>query len=559
MKRLLIVLGIILGVLVLAALLAPLLINVDSFRPSLEKSLSASLDRQVQIGKLEASLFSGGASASRITIADDPAFNKGPFLQASAVKIGLRLKPLIFSHRLSVTGITVEKPEIVLLKNAAGKWNFSSLGASSGARASNPPAQTAPEITVDKFEIVDGKVRVGQSGGHGAGKEHVYDKVNLAAHDISLTSTMPFTLTASTPGGGALKLEGQAGPLNHEDAARTPLDARIALDHADLSSTGFLDPASGLAGILDFDGKVNSDGKTLHSEGKAKARKLRVIKGPGEAKGPVALDYKSDYNLNSETGSLNASLHTGKSMATAGGTLNAKGEDTVAHLKLQGKNMAVNDLVDLLPAFGVVLPAGASLNGGTVNMDMAAEGPLDRLVITGPLHVSGTRLSGFDLSSKLGAIAAFTGMKPNTDTLIQTLSSGLRVAPEGIRADDIVLDVPAIGALTGNGVIGANNSLDFKMLLKLSTGSGSLLGQLTSVSAAAKDKGLPFLIRGTTANPRFLPALGNDIKNLRENLKSALIGAAQGKQTDQSTQKKQDLKGFLGDLLKKKTPEPKKP
>ena len=122
-----------------------------------------------------------------------------------------------------------------------------------------------------------------------------------------------------------------------------------------------------------------------------------------------------------------------------------------------------------------------------------------------------------------------------------------------------MLDVPAIGALTGNGVIGANNSLDFKMLLKLSTGSGSLLGQLTSVSAAAKNKGLPFLIRGTTANPRFLPALGNDIKNLRENLKSALIGAAQGKQTDQSTQKKQDLKGFLGDLLKKKTPEPKKP
>lgn len=555
MKRLLIVLGIILGVLLLAVLLVPLFINVDSFRPNLEKSLSAALNRQVQIGKLEASLFSGGASASQITIADDPAFNKGPFLQASAVKIGLRLRPLIFSRRLSVTGITVEKPEIVLLKNAAGKWNFSSMGASSGASAKDTsPSPSAPEISVDKFEIVDGRLRVGQSGGRGAGKEHVYDKVNIVAQNISLNSAMPFTMAANTPGGGALKLEGKAGPLNHEDAARTPLDAHITLEHADLASTGFLDPGSGLAGILDFDGKVSSDGRKLHSEGQAKAGKLRVIKGPGAAKGPVALDYKSDYNLESETGSLNANLHTGKSTANASGTLDAKGEDTIAHLKLQGKNMAVDDLVDLLPAFDVVLPAGASLKGGTVNMDMTAEGPLDRLVITGPLNVSGTRLSGFDLSSKLGAIAAFTGMKPSSDTLIQTLSSGLRVAPEGIRADNIVLDVPAIGSLTGNGVIGANNSLDFKMLLKLASGSGSLLGQLTSVSAAVQNKGLPFLVQGTTANPRFLPALGNDIKNLQENLKSTLLGTAQGKQSDQSKTQKQDLKGVLDNLLKKKKP-----
>lgn len=555
MKRLLIVLGIILGVLLLAVLLVPLFVNVDSFRPNLEKSLSASLNRQVQIGKLEASLFSGGASASQITIADDPAFNKGPFLQASAVKIGLRLMPLIFSRRLSVTGITVEKPEIVLLKNAAGKWNFSSMGASSGAGAKdNSPGPSAPEISVDKFEIVDGKLRVGQAGGRGAGKEHVYDKVNIVAQNISLNSAMPFTMAANTPGGGALKLEGKAEPLNHDDAARTPLDAHITLEHADLASTGFLDPGSGLAGILDFDGQVSSDGRKLHSEGKAKAGKLRVVKGPGAAKGPVALDYKSDYNLESETGSLNANLHTGKSTANASGTLDAKGEDTIAHLKLQGKDMAVDDLVDLLPAFDVVLPAGASLKGGTVNMDMTAEGPLDRLVIVGPLNVSGTRLSGFDLSSKLGAIAAFTGMKPSSDTLIQTLSSGLRVAPEGIRADNIVLDVPAIGSLTGNGVIGANNSLDFKMLLKLASGSGSLLGQLTSVSAAVQNKGLPFMVQGTTANPRFLPALGNDIKNLQENLKTTLLGAAQGKQSDQSKTQKQDLKGVLDNLLKKKKP-----
>ncbi|MGE5322936.1 MAG: AsmA family protein [Actinomycetota bacterium] len=547
MKRLLTVVAIVVGVVIVLALALPLFVNVDTFRPSLEKSLSASLNRQVKIGKLSASLFSGGASASQISISDDPAFGKGPFLQAGSLKVGLHLMPLIFSRRLEVTGITVERPEIVLLKNAAGKWNYSTLGTSSSTKQA-PSQAGAPAISVEKFEIVDGKVRVGESSGNKAGHEHVYDNVNLTARNIALNSVIPFTLTANTPGGGSLKLDGQAGPLNNQDSARTPFDAQVTLNHADLASTGFIDPSSGLAGTLDFNGHLKSDGDKIHSEGKIKTSNLRVIKGGAPAKAPVALDYRSDYSLRSQRGQLNADLHTGNSTANANGTLEARGADTLAHMKLQGKNMAVNDVQALLPAFGVVLPSGASLQGGTINMDMAAEGPLDRLVITGPLVISGTRLTGFDLGSKLGAIAALTGIKPSSDTLIQTVSSGLRVAPEGIRADNIVIDVPAMGSLTGNGVIGSNNSLDFKMLLKLSKTSGGLLANLAPVSTALQTKGVPFLIQGTTQNPRFLPALGNQMKGLKQ----SLLGTVTGKQNGQQGQQKQDLKGILGGLLDKK-------
>lgn len=549
MKRLVMVVGIIVALVVVAALALPLFINVDTFRPNLEKSLSGSLNRQVQIGKLSASLFSGGASASQISISDDPAFNKGPFLQASSLKVGVHLLPLIFSRRLEVTGITVQRPDVVLLKNAAGKWNFSTLGASSSKPRQTSPETQGPAISVAKFEIVDGKVRVGQSSGRNAGQQHVYDKVNLTARNISLNSVIPFTLSALLPGGGSLKMQGQAGPVNSQDSAHTPLDAHVILEKADLAATGFVDPSSALAGKLDFDGQVKSDGAKVHSEGKAKASSLRVIKGGSPAKNPVALDYRSDYGLESQNGTVNADLHTGNSTATASGTLEGRGEDTLAHMKIQGKNMAVNDIQSLLPAFGVVLPAGASLQGGVINMDMAAEGPLDRLVITGPLSITGTRLSGFDLASKLGALSALTGLKPSSDTLIQTVSSALRVAPEGIRADNIIIDVPSMGSLTGNGVVGNNNALDFKMLLKLASGAGSPLGNLASVSAALQNKGVPFLIQGTTHNPKFLPALGNDVKGLKQ----TLLGAAQGSQgnTQQGGQK-QDLKGILGGLLDKK-------
>jgi AsmA protein len=557
MKRLLIIVASIVGVLIVAALLVPLFINVDSFRPKLEKSLSTALNRDVHIGKLDASIFSGGASATQITISDDPAFNKGPFLKAGSLKVGLHLMPLIFSKRLEVTTIAVNQPDIVLLKNAAGKWNFSTMGASGNKPKQTTSDTSTPDVSVEKFEIVDGKIRVGESTGATAGKEHVYDKVNLTAKNISLTSAIPFTLTANTPGGGALKLDGQAGPIDSADAAKTPLDASISVEHADLATTGFIDPASGLAGVVDFNGKIKSDGKKLDSEGKAKASNLRVIKGGQPAKAPVALDYHTSYGLDSQAGTITSAIHTGNSTVSANGTMNTKGNDTLANLKIQGKGMSVDDVVTLLPAFGVVLPQGASLKGGNINMDMTAEGPLDRLVINGPLNITGTHLTGFDLASKLGSLAQFAGVKPSNDTLIQTVSSVLRVSPEGIKADNIVLDVPSMGNLTGNGVIASNNALDFKMVLKLSGQAANTLGSLTQVAGGAAgglaSHGIPFTITGTTQNPKFLPSIGGDLKS---GLKDTLLGRLQGKQGQTGQTQKPDLQNALGGLLggKKKKP-----
>jgi AsmA protein len=561
MKRFIITSGIVVAVLLLLALLAPLFINVDSFRPGLEKKISAALNREVHIGKLEASIFSGGASASDISIADDPAFNKGPFLRASSVKVGVKLMPLIFSRELKVTSLTVEKPEITLLKNAAGKWNYSTLGAGKTQAAAEPSSGKAPEISVEKLEIADGTIRIGGSSGHKAGKESVYQNVNLTARNISTQTAMPFNLSAALPAGGKLEMEGAAGPLNQADTAKSPFDTKISLKHVDLAATGFVDPSSGVGGMLDFDGQAKSDGHRLHSEGKSSVASLKAAKGGQPAKQPVSLDYKSDYSMDSESGNVNANVHTGNSTTNAAGTLSSKGEEMLANLKIQGKNMAVNDVQGLLPAFGVVLPSGASLQGGNINMDLAAEGPLDRLVINGPLSITGTHLTGYNLSSKLGALAAFTGNKGGSaDTLIQTFSSGLRVAPEGIRADNIVLDVPTLGMLNGNGVIGNDNSLDFKMVLKLAGGANSLLGSLTGVSASAQSKGLPFLIQGTTSNPVFRPALGDAVKG---DLQNTLLNALGGNKNDNQangqnqTQQKQDLKGVLGGLLnnkKKKQP-----
>lgn len=555
MKRFLIIVGILVGVVIIVALLLPLFINVDSFRPEVEKKLSDALGRQVQIGKISASIFSGGAEADNISISDDPAFSKQPFLKASSFQIGLELMPLIFSKQLKVTALTIKNPDIVLLQNNAGKWNYSSLGNSSQtaktSSAKENPKEQAPsssassgsEFSVGKLEIQNGKIHVGQTGGHANSNERIYEQVNLTASNISLQSAIPFTLSAATPGGGTVNLQGQAGPLNQQDAAKTPLDAKLTLKHIDLAASGL--PDSTLRGIVDFDGSVKSDGRQVVSSGKANASSLRLVKGGTPEKAAVTLDYNSNYGLDSETGTVKADVHTGGSTASANGTLSTRGTETVAHLKVEGKNMAVNDVEGLLPAFGVALPSGASLQGGAINMTLDAEGPLDALVITGPVSITGTHLTGFDLASKLGAIAAFTGIKASNDTLIQTFSSALREAPEGIQANNILLDIPSIGQLTGAGTVSNSQQLNFKMLLKLVSGGGTL-GQLTGASAGLQNKGIPFTIEGTSSNPTFRPTAAG--------IAGILTGLAGNNSQSQSQQQgqQQGLGGVLNNILNKK-------
>ena len=99
-----------------------------------------------------------------------------------------------------------------------------------------------------------------------------------------------------------------------------------------------------------------------------------------------------------------------------------------------------------------------------MNAELAIDGPVNKLVTTGPVKLSNGTLAGFDLGAKMGALSSFAGIPKGSDTVIETFSSTVRVAPEGIRADSLDLVVPSIGSMTGNGTVGADQSLNFAML-----------------------------------------------------------------------------------------------
>src|SRR5258706_12182194 len=105
MKRILRLTAIVVVLLLIVAAALPFLIDANQFRPRLEAELSKALGREVKVGNLKLSILSGGVSADDLSIADDPAFSRSPFVKAKSLSISVELWPLVFSRKLHVTGI----------------------------------------------------------------------------------------------------------------------------------------------------------------------------------------------------------------------------------------------------------------------------------------------------------------------------------------------------------------------------------------------------------------------------------------------------------------------
>src|SRR4029077_13309990 len=124
-------------------------------------------------------------------------------------------------------------------------------------------------FSVQKLTISNGTIVVGATGSHQ--KNQTYQNVDLEAEALSYTSQFPFKFSAKTPGDGSVKLEGKAGPIDAADAALTPLDAKIDVQHFDIAAAGVVDPSAGIAGVIDFTGNLASDGHQMTSAGAVKA------------------------------------------------------------------------------------------------------------------------------------------------------------------------------------------------------------------------------------------------------------------------------------------------
>jgi AsmA protein len=542
--------GIAVLVLILILFILPFLIPVNKFRPTIEEKASAALGRKVELGNLSLSILGGSLGIDNLSISDDPKFNSGPFLTAKSVKVGVELMPLIFSQQVNVTEVTIENPQVVMLKDPSGRWNFSSIGGTSPAQAKPASGSSSAEsVSIKELLLKDGQITLGNTNSK---KRTVYTNVNLKASDISTKNKFPITFSMGLPGNGTMKIDGDVGPVDQKDAAFTPQDVKLNVSNLNLASTGFLDPSLGLGGIVDMDAKLVSQNGQMATKGQMKLSKAVLVAGGQPSGVPLTLDFDTKYDLAKGTGMLNPSVvKIGNAKSNLNGTYKSEGDDFAVDMKLNGEGLPATDLESFLPALAINLPEKSKLTAGTLNANLHITGPTNKLVTDGTIGLFNGKLSGFDLGQKMSGIGSLAGIKTGSDLVIEKFTSNVHMAPTGLRADNIDLVVPSLGTVVGQGTLDAKNNMDFNLVATVNSSvvtaaagpaagamggamsgamggaMGGTMGQVLGGGANCKsgDIKVPLQVRGTTANPQFMPDVGGATASL---LKSQLTCAGGG-------------------------------
>ena len=544
MSRTLKLIGIAVLGLIVILLVLPFLIPVDKFRPAIEAKASEALGRKVQLGDLSLSILGGSLGIDNLSISDDPKFNSGPFITAKKVKVGVELIPLIFSQQVNVTEITVENPQVMMLKDPSGRWNFSSIGGNSASAekkraapssgGSGSSSKMAESVSVKKLSLEDGQITLGNTDSK---KRTVYNKVNLTADDVSMGSNFPIDFSMEGPNGGTMKIDGKVGPVDQKDAAFTPQDVKLTMSNLNLGATGFLDPSVGLGGLVDVDANLVSRNGEMTTKGQAKISKAVLVAGGSPAGVPAIINFDTRYDLAKGEGVLNPStLNIGNAKAHLSGRYKSEGDAFVVDMKVSGEGMPATDLESFLPALAINVPKGSKLTAGTLSANLHLTGPTDKLVTDGNVGLFNGKLSGFDLGQKMSSVASLAGIKTGQDLVIEKMTSDVHMATTGIKADNFNLVAPSLGTVVGGGTLDAKNNMNFNMVATVNSAvvstaaasvGGGAVGQVLGGGTNCKGGGIkvPFQIHGTTANPQFAPDVGGATASLLKSQLSCAGGA----------------------------------
>ena len=519
----------IVSLLVVAFASLPFLLNANTFRPTIEMQLTTALGRTVRLGDLKLALLSGSLVAKDLSVADDSNFSAAPFLIAKELRIGVLLRPLIFSRKVNLESFEIISPQITLIRASNGTWNFSSIGrpAPLGAPASGATAETAPGISISpapglptllvgRTVIEDARAEITSLPAHG--EPIVYQHVKLTVHDFSLASQFPFELNADLPAGGAISATGHLGPFNRDDVAASPGDGQIYVKGLDPVAAGFLDPDAGLGFLADIDIHAASDGQSLNTSGNVHIQNLKLRKGAAPARKPLDFSYTGTYHLKTNNGQIeDAAAKIDATAIHVSGTyqITALGvEDPLLDLKISGKYLLIDDLQSLITAARVHLPNGAVLKGGTLALDLSITGHVKSLIVSGTIALDNTRLVGFDLGSKIHGVASLGGLKTGDTTDIEKLRVTVRITNAEVAVEKVEAVIPALGEVIGSGAVGAANELDFDLLAKVAAeGIGKLgAGLLTKLNgsggASGKVVGVPLRVTGTPEEPNITADVG---------------------------------------------------
>jgi len=407
MRKTFIALGVLIIILAIAVLAAPSLVDVNRYRPQIEAKLRERLGRDVSLGPMRLSLIPLAFRVENATIGEDPAFKTGrPFAQVQTLFLSPELLPLL--HReVQIKSVQLGRPSVELIRNEQGTWNFSNLLVRSQTEKSQA-------FSLDKLKLYDGQIALTDL--QQRKPRAVYDHIDLLVYDFVPGKAFSFDASAHLPGAGkqALVVQGKAGPVDGDGVFKTPFDGTLKLTEVSLSQlqrfmnvTQLSDSDAVLTGSAD----LKNNGGMFNSKGNFEARnpRLRGI----DVGYPIAVDYDVSSDLNQSTHQIQkADLKLGQTPMSFRGKINAQPTPMQADLTVQTSNAPIGELARLAAVFGVAFNDKTNV-GGILNLNVHAQGPVNKPVLNGQIAARNLRVSGGDLREPVQVDAVEVSLSPD--------------------------------------------------------------------------------------------------------------------------------------------------
>lgn len=278
--------GIIIGALVLLAggvlLLVKAMVTPDMIRKSVLPRVEKAMHRRIDMADAKIGLFSG-IELTGLKVYDKD--GKGSFVSLKEARLHYQILPLL-SHRVVVNEVVLDTPDINIVRNTDGSFNFSDLAHKEKPEAPAREAKTPLNFAVSRISVDNGRViyddRMGISG-----SPFVYEAKNIDIKIKNLTPDHPFPLKLkATVPGADLGFSGTVERITDSPS----LDGEVTVNAGDLAkvvaglppgiSAKFLalSPSGGIAAKIHVSGPVKAPHAILR-DGNVQFDKVRFTAG----------------------------------------------------------------------------------------------------------------------------------------------------------------------------------------------------------------------------------------------------------------------------------------
>ena len=380
-----IVAGVLVVLVVVLTILAKMLITPERVRATVVPMAEKALEREVHLGEIQVSLFSGISLRDLKIMEKD---GEDVFVGTDQVVLRYRFWPLLFLQ-VVVDEVRLDKPKIRVVRKEDGSFNFSDLlGEGAEAPAEAPSAALPVEdaggappinLTIATVRLVGGDLLfIDEMINPGQPLRYQIAQLDVAADDIALDRAFPFEV-ACRINDAPLSVKGRA------DIAQQSGRAQISLKNFDVTafSPYFHEQVPGRLDGLRIDLDVDAEGgvEQVISKGKIALKEIDLVltdlPDAPLRKASLALDYDVQVDLNASHIALRSSRADFNGIvAEAAGRINNFAEAPKIALDVKVPALDVRKALAALPN-ALVEDAAAFNPVGVVEMTARLEGAAD--------------------------------------------------------------------------------------------------------------------------------------------------------------------------------------